>query len=1086
MADRHILDNQDGKVVDFLRRHLADARTFDLVSAYFSIYGYQLLADRLDGLDRVRFLFGDPSSVDDLDPGERPTKQFVIAENGLVPKHILYQKFLARRCAEWASSDGVSIRSVSEANFLHGKLYLTEAVDESAAGVVGSSNFTRRGLGGSERPNLEINLSISDLDRLDELREWFARLWADEERTHDVKGEVLAALDRLGLDYAPEPVYYKTLFELFQKEIREWEEGEAARSYTGLDNSEIWNALYEFQKHGAKSILYRLRNYDGCILADSVGLGKTYTALAVIKYFESRNQRVLVLCPKKLSANWSLYQAHKGHSLNPFPKDRFGYTLLAHTDLSRDRGMSDGIDLAAFNWGNYDLVVIDESHNFRNSDGQRYGRLMEDIIEAGVKTKVLMLSATPVNVSLTDLRNQIYLMTENRDDSLRDLLGVGSIRTLMGVAQRHFKQWEDSQNPKAGPRDKTKLLEKLGSDFFRLLGALSIARSRPQIEMFYEPEMERIGRFPHKEKPDNRYPHTDLQRELSYKQLVNQIERFSLAVYCPSDYLDDEDRKRELAAEKSDRNFNQRDRERFLIGMMRTNFLKRLESSAHSLTLTLDRTIGKINALLDKIERYQNGGGSSDLMDTDVLPDEDEEDEDLFVNKAKNPYHLKEMDLPRWQEDLREDASVLAAARDRVAAITPERDGKLAEIIRAVRDRAENPTTDRDGKTRRKMLVFTTFKDTAKYLHGELEGLAGELGLNIALVTGDETEASVGRNDYNTILTNFAPIARNRPAGVRQDEIDLLIATDCISEGQNLQDCDTVVNYDIHWNPVRIIQRFGRIDRIGSRYNSVRMLNFWPTEDMDDYLKLENRVYARMALADAAAGGDEDPLNEEEIAEGVQMELNFRYDQLMRVQEEALNMDDLDDSPAMSDFTLDYFFAQLLRYLDQNREALEKMPPGAYAVAAADDENLRPGVIFLLRQRNAVTDLRQQTASPVHPFYMVYIQGDRRIRFGCGNTHQVLMVFEEAAHGQGQVLTRLCDRFDRQTGHGRDMALYNRLLKHTIAHIWQAHAGRQKSGLRSSDRGFVLSGASRAPTAPGDFELVTWLVIGPPDGKPLS
>ena len=1079
---RYILDNQDGTVADFLRRRLAEARTFDLVSAYFSIYGYELLADRLDGLDRVRFLFGDPSSVDDLDPVEQPTKRFVIAENGLVPGHTLYQKFLARRCAEWAADGRVSIRSISRANFLHGKLYLTESAEGDAAGVAGSSNFTRRGLGGGELSNLEINLAVTDPDALDELRGWFDRLWGDEERTHDVKQQVLDALNRLGSDYAPESVYYKTLYEMFKRELEEWEEGDGARAYTGLYDSQIWNALYEFQKDGAKSIIYRLGNYDGCILADSVGLGKTYTALAVIKYFESRNQRVLVLCPRKLASNWSLYQAHKGHVQNPFPDDRFGYTLLAHTDLSRDRGMSDGINLAAFNWGNYDLVVIDESHNFRNSDGKRYQRLLEDIIAAGVKTKVLMLSATPVNVSLTDLRNQIYLMTEKQDDSLRELLGVDSIYSLMAVAQREFKQWEVANKFSTGPRDKTKLLEKLGSYFFRLLGALSIARSRNQIELFYAMEMDRVGRFPDKERPDNRYPHTDLRGELSYHNLVKRIEKFSLAVYRPSDYLIDEERKRELEKEKEARNFNQQDREKFLIGMMRTNFLKRLESSAHSLTLTLNRTIVKINDLLDKIERYRGGGLLSDGHLVEVLPEDDEDDEDLYVNQAKRPYRLSELDLPRWQADLRTDAEALAAAKEKVAAITPERDGKLAEIKQALRDRAQSPTIDRDGRASRKMLVFTTFKDTALYLHRELEGLASELGLNIALVTGDETRASIGGNDYNAILTNFAPVARNRSLGTGgAGEVDLLIATDCISEGQNLQDCDMVVNYDIHWNPVRIIQRFGRIDRIGSRYTTIRMLNFWPTEDMDLYLNLENRVYARMALADATAGGDEDPLDEEEIEEGVQMELNFRYGQLLKVKDEALNMDDLDDSPAISDFTFDYFFAQLLRYLDENREALEDMPPGVYAVAEARGESVRPGVIFLLRLRSAVSDLRQQTASPVHPFYTVYIQDDRTIRFGCGNTHQVLRVFEEAAVGRDRVLTDLCDQFDRRTQHGQVMDLYDRLLRDTIAHIRQAHAGKQTAGLRSGGRGFVLSAASEAPAAAGDFELVTWLVIGPPD-----
>ena len=728
MANQYIIDNQATTVADHLRRNLPGADSFSLVSAYFTIYGYELLEEPLAKVGDVRFLFGDPASVEDLDPGNIEPKSFELTEDGLVPNHALHQKYLAKRCAAWVSSDAVAIRSASQSNFLHGKLYLTAAEEGARSAVVGSSNFTKRGLGGSEQSNLEINLATEDCATVAELQEWFDRLWDNKQRTEDVKQKVLAALGRIGNDHAPEAVYYKTLYELFRKDIDARLAGDDSLVATGFTDSQIWNALYEFQKDGAKSVIAKLLAHNGCILADSVGLGKTYTALAVVRYFEQRNERVLVLCPRKLRDNWSLYQASNGHMQNPFPDDRFSYTLLSHTDLSRDTGMSGNVDLANFNWRNYDLVVIDESHNFRNDHGQRYRRLLDEVIRVGAKTKVLMLSATPVNTSLVDLRNQIYLMTEGREDGFRESLGVGNIRSVMATAQRQFKEWETDQ-ARSGRRDKAKLLESLGADFLRLLDGVSISRSRRQIERFYADEMERVGQFPNHETPVNKYPETDSRGLLSYKDLAERIEKFTLSLYQPSEYVTDPARLKELAETRAARNFNQQDSERYLVGMMRTNFLKRLESSAHSLTLTLDRTIGKIDVLLGKIDRYEAGRQSqNDLVGAEVLPEEDEEDEDFAVGGRRQSYRLRELDVSRWKDDLRRDKNTLEAVREQVAAITPERDGKLREIRQAVRDKVDNPTTDRDGQPNRKLLVFTTFKDTAEYLYENLADLCGRTG----------------------------------------------------------------------------------------------------------------------------------------------------------------------------------------------------------------------------------------------------------------------------------------------------------------------------------------------------------------------
>ena len=677
-----ILDNEVATVADYLRRNLQNAGTFDFVSAYFTIYGYELLADELENLTGVRFLFGDPTSVEQLDPNAQKPKSFELTETGLLPKHTLRQRQLAKRCEVWVARDSVAIRSIRQSNFLHGKLYLTSG-PHGGAGAVGSSNFTKRGLGGNRQSNLEINLATDEPTMLSELQAWFEKLWNDDNRTEDVKDQVLNALARIGQNYAPEWVYYKTLYELFRKDIEAMLEDDALAA-TGFTESKIWKTLFKFQRDGVRSVIAKLRAHNGCILADSVGLGKTYTALAVIKYFELRNERVLVLCPKKLWENWSLYQAANGHIQNPFPDDRFGYTLLAHTDLSRNSGRSGNIDLANFNWKGYDLVVIDESHNFRNHEGQRYRKLLEETIASGTRTKVLMLSATPVNTSLTDLRNQIYLMTEKHEDAFRNSLGIGNIQTVISTAHKQFKEWE------TGRRDKSLLLDKLGADFLRLLDGVSISRSRRLVEQFYSDEMENIGRFPEHNDPINQHPATDLNGSLSYKDLADCIGEFQLAIYQPSSYVTDQARLKELEAARQRDNFNQQDREHYLIGMIRTNFLKRLESSAHSLTLTLERTIDKINNLLDKIYRYQNNQQpENNLVNVEILPEDEDDDDEFFVNRARRPYRLSELDLPRWTTDLQQDKDTLSEALQQVQGITPKRDGKLAELQKTIRDKVK-------------------------------------------------------------------------------------------------------------------------------------------------------------------------------------------------------------------------------------------------------------------------------------------------------------------------------------------------------------------------------------------------------------
>ena len=679
-----IIDNRQRRVGDFLRERMEPGSDLSIVSAYFTIYAYEALREVLEKADRARFLYGEPQSGGALDPDVGEAKSFQLNEdNGIDLTQALAQKPLARACAAWIEKH-VDIRTVKQGNFLHGKLYHMACRDGGSAAIVGSSNFTRRGLGFGATPNIEINLEVRDEKDREPLIRWFDDLWADNTLTRDAKLEVLAALERIGRTYDPEFVYYKTLFHVFEDWLAKRGERDGLLYDIHLYDTEIWKALYEFQKHGATSAINRLLRHNGCIVADSVGLGKTWTALAVIKFFELRNERVLVLCPKKLEKNWVRYTSWAAYRNNPFEKDRLNYTVLAHTDLSRYDGRTGQIDLANFNWGTFDLVVIDESHNFRNEGHDRtdeagnvirhsrYNRLLEEVLKYSVQTKVLMLSATPVNTSLRDLRNQIYLMTEKRGDAFRETLGIHDIQALFGIAQRQFMQWE--QERRAGQKpDKNRLIERLGTDFLALLDAVTIARSRAHIRRFYPKVHEEIGGFPQRATPENLHPATDNKEELSYDNLHNRIGDFRLAVYMPSQYLKDTS---ELDAEKAKLHFDQRDREHWLIGMMRVNLLKRLESSAHSFTLTMRRILEKMDQVDQRIEAWRKHEGDEAI---ESVPEEDEDDEEFTVGK-KQRYRLNDLDVDRWQHDLRQDRKIFSELHGLAKQVTADRDAKLADL----------------------------------------------------------------------------------------------------------------------------------------------------------------------------------------------------------------------------------------------------------------------------------------------------------------------------------------------------------------------------------------------------------------------
>ncbi|MCZ6819899.1 MAG: helicase-related protein [Calditrichaeota bacterium] len=1109
-----IRDNHKrGKIGDFLREKIKPGSKLSFVSAFFTIYAYHHLRKELNAIDELDFLFGEPKFLtpSSLDPEKSDQKAFKIEDEELQLSNRLQQKKVAVECAEWIRQK-VNIRSVRKPNFLHGKLYHidNDGVNEA---IIGSSNFTVRGLGLNEQFNIELNLKVDSRRDLEDLYEWFQEIWNDETLVEDVKERVLHYLAQLYQENEPKFIYFKSLFHIFERFLDEQAKEGLLYERSLLTETDIWKTLFEFQKDGVKAAINKIMRHSGCIIADSVGLGKTYEALAIIKHFELLNYRVLVLCPKKLKDNWTIYQAHTANVLNPFPYDRFAYTVLSHSDLSREKGFSGDIDLSKFNWQNFDLVVIDESHNFRNNtkgkrdeEGNiirksRYERLMADILKAGVKTKVLMLSATPVNNTLADLRNQIYFVTEADDSAFAESMEVGSIHETLKNAQATFTRWADTRT---GEERQTKdLLERLPSTFFKLLDELTIARSRKHIEHYYRAEMTRIGRFPERVKPVSLYPEIDLKKRfLSYDRLNDEISNYQLSLFNPSKYVKPEHRDVYIEKTKSKQvlSFTQEDREHFLIGMMKVNFLKRLESSVESFEITLERTIAKIDSLIAKIIKFQVRELDTPEIDFSELNIDELDDEELTdalqVGK-KLTFNLAHLDVSSWLKDLEQDKKQLEKLWQAACEVAPDDDAKLKALKQLIEEKVKHPTKNSRGQDNRKVLVFTAFADTASYLYEQLRDLAcSDLNVHIALVTGGTSgnKTTFGNTEFAHILTNFSPIAKQRektPALPQEAEIDILIATDCISEGQNLQDCDTVINYDIHWNPVRIIQRFGRIDRIGSLNEKIQMVNFWPTKDLEKYINLKNRVEARMALVDITATGDEAILSNDQLRNLITDELNYREKQLLRLKDEVLDLEEFNETVTLSEFTLDDFRMDLIRYLEKNRQLLEKAPLGLYAVVPSPsglhakqgdydrlDKTTRkiiaPGVIFCLKHKGDGSGTEQ--VNPLQPYYLVYIREDGVVRYSFTQPKQILEIYRLLCVECQEPYEALANLFNQETNNGDDMSKYTDSLHKAVKAIAGTFKRRNVANLLT-DRGGRLVDAQRQIRDTSDFELITWLII---------
>jgi len=1109
MSMSSIRDNfKKGTVGDFLKDQITSGSKISIVSAYFTIYAYYALKERLTEIEHLRFLFGEPTFIKTLDPNALGIRQYKIEDDTLVipPEKRLSQSSVAKECQAWLR-EKAEIRSMVKPNFLHGKLYHIQQASGVQKAIAGSSNFTAHGLGMNSSKNIELNMVVdSDRDRED-LISWFDDIWNDQTGlVEDVKDEVLRYLDQLYVDNSPEFIYLLTLYHIFSDYLEDVSRAKSLEERTGFYDSEIWNALYDFQKDGVKGSINKILKHNGCIIADSVGLGKTYEALAIIKYFELLNYRVLVICPKKLSGNWTIYQASQNHALNPFPKDRFSYTTIFHTDLGRTRGRSEanGIDMSSFNWGAYDLIVIDESHNFRGNarvehsrdNGEKLNRtawLLEKIIKDGVKTRVLLLSATPVNTSLKDLRNQIFYITEGRDTALSESCGVVDISQTLKNAQLQFSNWA---NPKKNPhRTVNGLMEKLDSGFFKILDELTIARSRKHIQSFYS--LSTIGKFPEREKPISLYPEIDLAHRFpSYDHINEHILNYQLSVFKPSAYVKQEFISKYESMEGGESfNFKQRDRENTLIAMMKVNYLKRLESSIESFEISLDRTIRKIEQLEEKIDAWRIRPESAnkyfsiedvlnDSLGLDQREEEDGDDDEVWKVGKKLKFDLADLDIDTWSVDLKKDKNQLIDLYNSAASVNPDHDAKLALLKKTILEKVRTPF---NGSNKR-ILVFTAFADTAEYLYNCIKDwYRGETGLYCARVAGSDSATTLGHNDYDAILTNFSPISKRR-AQLRniehESEIDLLIATDCISEGQNLQDCDFLVNYDIHWNPVRIIQRFGRIDRLGSHNASIRLVNFWPTRDLDAYINLKERVESRMALVDLTATGDDNILNAEQLQDIVAEELKYRNRQLKQLREEVLDLEDMDSAVSITDFSLDDFRMELTRFLDQHKKLLAQSPLGLYAlvpippVESLSDtqrEIVKPGIIFCLKSlRDGEASAR---VNPLSPYYLVYVRDDGTVRYNFTSARQILELYRLLCQNKPEPYKELSALFNMETKDGIAMEKQTALLKKAATE--SIYAYQKKEGLRvaGGGRSVVLQSTEKLNLGLSDFELITWLIV---------
>jgi superfamily II DNA or RNA helicase len=1054
------------RVIDELRQTLAPPSSLDLASPAFSLFAFAELRDLLEKLDACRVVLP-ATNGDELGlTGSESDRAF---------RNRLQLRWLARECAAWIKKK-VELRSAPA--LLPQSILIAGKQDSNLHRVItGNCAFTTEGLGITPGNQFSLIQCSEKPEESAILGSWFAGLWNTLPSSEQQKAAFLLRLQELADPKTPSLIYYLTLFQIFRDLGDELDEERIVKSATGIRNTTVWKKLYRFQRDGVVGAIDKLERLGGCIIADSVGLGKTFEALAIIKYYELRNDRVLVLVPKRLRDNWTLYKANDRR--NFLASDRFNYDVLNHTDLSRDGGTSGDIDLAHVNWGNYDLVVIDESHNFRNkathnTHETRYDRLMRRIIKEGVKTRVLMLSATPVNNRLADLKNQIAFVTEADDMALAEH-GIPSVEATVRQAQLQFNRWLALEDAERRP---SHLLEMLGFDYFKLLDLLTIARSRKHIEKYYGTS--ETGRFPERLKPINIKPDVDLSGEFSsIRDINNEIRRLTLAAYAPLRYVLPHkqaayDAKYSTQIRGGESFFRQVDREESLVHLLRVNVLKRMESSVSSFVLTIKRQLADVEATLAKVEAQAEAVEEIDIADVDA---EDPAFESLLVGR-KVKVLLQDVDRVRWRQDLTEDRNRLATLLSAAKQVSVARDAKLRALREVIERKCRAPL----NPDNRKFLVFTAFADTAQYLYRELSGWAQkELGLHSALVTGtghNQTTVPNLRKDFVSIITAFSPRSKERPEDLSTDgEVDLLIATDCVSEGQNLQDCDTVINYDIHWNPVRIIQRFGRIDRLGSTNERIQLVNFWPNLELEEYINLEQRVSGRMVLLDISATGEENII---EYQSGDQMnDLEYRRKQLLKLQDTVIDLEDLSSGVSIADLTLNDFRIDLAGFLKEHAGKLESLPFGTFAVTTTQNNGeaaIPPGVIFCLRAVGEAAIKTIEPGYPLAPHYVVHVGNDGAVLLPFTQAKQALDRLKRLCIGRDLPDAGACASFDKATKNGKDMNAIQDLLAKAVASVVGKKEERAVASLFTPGGTHAMKGEFHGIN---DFEVVAFLVVLP-------
>ncbi|MHC1772108.1 MAG: helicase-related protein [Flexilinea sp.] len=1075
-----IFDNIIKIVKDDLEITIQKNSRVSIVAAFFSIYAYQELKKQLDDIQEFRFIFTSPTFTTEREKREK--REFYIprlsrecslygTEFEVKLRNDLTQKAVAKECADWVRKKGTFKSNITNKN-MGGFINIESGND--AVTYMPINGFTTVDIG-CDRGNNSYNMVTKieapfsrDFIRL------FNNVWSDQEKYQDVTEEVIENITAAYNENSAEFIYFVTLFNIFNEFLEGISEDDLPNEKTDFKESKIWSMLYSFQKDAVLAIINKLEKYNGCILADSVGLGKTFTALAVIKYYENRNKTVLVFCPKKLSDNWNTFKDN--YVNNPIAADRLRYDVLYHTDLSRNHGSSNGLDLDRLNWGNYDLVVIDESHNFRNGgeysgeDGEkenRYLRLLNKVIRTGVKTKVLMLSATPVNNRFIDLKNQLALAYEGDPEIINNKLNTDiSIDDIFRNAQRAFNTWSKLN---VADRKTETLLKMLDFNFFEVLDSVTIARSRKHIRKYYD--MAEIGSFPERLKPVSlRPPLTDIKNAINYNEIYENLMTLNLNIYTPSSYIFPSklEKYSDLSNQKG-KNLTQAGREQGIRRLMSINLLKRLESSVYSFRLTLDRIRIFIDQTITRIDNFDANNAIFDVVEINENSDFDYDDQntEILENFSKYKIDLNDMDYKSWREELSKDAETLELLSLMVADITPVHDTKLQTLYQMIAHKLEAPINENN----RKILVFTAFSDTAEYLYANVSTfLKSNFGLNTAMITGSvegRTTIPKFRATFTNVLTRFSPISKEKHLLMpdNHDSIDILIATDCISEGQNLQDCDYLINYDIHWNPVRIIQRFGRIDRIGSRNAVIQLVNFWPDLSLDEYINLKSRVETRMKISVMTSTGDDDLINAEEKGD-----LEYRKQQLERLQNEVVDVEDMTGGISIMDLGLNEFRLDLLDYI-KKAPGLDKMPHGLHAVVRATEDN-PGGVIFILKNLNNSVNFDHQNR--LHPFYMVYTSNDGVVICNHLSPKELLDRIRYLCKNHDVPNKDLCRSFNAETKDGKKMDQYSRLLQDAIGSIIQVKEEKDIDSLFQS--GGTTALLSQV-TGLGDFELICFLVV---------